>query len=307
MNIIDTHVDTITTLIDNNQPLYQNTSHISIENLHAFDKKGIYFAIWLSQERRKNPFQETSKAIDFYYNEINKNKDYISHSNTYLEFINTFNSRKTASILSLEGGEALEGNLDNLYYLYEKGVRLLTLTWNNDNELGSGILGSDNGLTAFGNEVVNFANNNNFILDVSHLNQKGFFEIINKTQKPIIASHSNAYSVHPSKRNLTDEQLLALKSINSYVSFTLHSPFINGENNCSENNLLFHIDHLISLLGEDYVSFGSDFDGTLFLPCEFLNISSTLTLYNLVKKTYNTDIANKIFYKNQLNFLKEVI
>ncbi len=307
MNLIDTHVDTITTLLDNKQFLLDNTNHISLNKLSTFEKKGIYFAIWLSEERRKNSFAETINAINFYYNEIEQNKTLISHANNYQEFDDIFNSGKVASILGLEGGEAIEGNFDNLFTLYSMGVRLITLTWNNDNEIGSGVLGSDRGLTAFGKTFVKKLNDMNIILDVSHLNRKGFFDVIDLTQKPLLASHSNSYAIHSSKRNLFDDQLEELKNTKSYVSFTIHSPFINGTDNCNTNDILRHIDHLLNKLGEDFVSIGTDFDGTNFLPCEINNISDLILLYNLVKKTYNTEITNKIFYKNQLDFLKKVI
>ncbi len=307
MNIIDTHVDTITTLIDNSEFLYNNSSQLAIDKLNIFDKKGIYFAIWLSKERRRTPLRSTLNAIDFYYSELEKNKSYISHANSYNDFLQIFNSNKIASLLTIEGGEALENDINNLFLLHNKGVRLITLTWNNDNCIGSGVLGKSNGLTDLGKTVIDISNNLNIIIDVSHINTKGFFDVINRTKKPIIASHSNSYTVNPVSRNLSDEKLKALRDINSYVSFTLHSPFVNSNISCSENDILFHIDHLISILGDDYVSFGSDFDGTNLLPCEIKDISSMVSLYNLVKKTYNTDIANKIFYLNQLNFLKKVI
>ncbi len=307
MNLIDTHVDTITSIMDASEFLLDNNLHISLNKLKQFDKKGIYFAIWLSKQKLNNPLSETIKAIDFYYNEVEKNKSIISHSNTFSEFNNTFNSGKVASLLSLEGGECLEGDLDNLYLLHDKGVRSLTLTWNNDNELGSGVLGSDKGLTDFGKAIIKKCNNLNMMIDISHLNLKGFFDVIELTEKPIFASHSNAYNIHQSKRNLFDEQLKEIKNTNSYVSFNIHTPFVNGTKNCEITELLPHIDYLINFLGEDYVSIGTDFDGTNLLPRQINNISDLQTLYNLVETTYNTLIANKIFYQNQLQFLQRVI
>ncbi len=307
MNIIDTHVDTITTLMDCDQELKTNSQHISIDKLNTFDKKGIYFSIWLSQNRRENPYAETLKAIDFYNNQLAINKDHIAHANTFSEFNSTFSKGKVASLLCLEGGEAIEGNMDNLYSLHEKGVRLLTLTWNNDNAIGSGVLGSDKGLTDFGKELIKKSNNLKLAIDVSHINRKGFFDVVNLTEKPIIASHSNCFSINSSSRNLHNDQLHELKNLKSYVSFTIHSPFINGENSCRLEKLLPHIDNLLNKLGEDYVSIGTDFDGTSALPCEINNISSLNALYNLLETTYNTDIVNKIFYKNQLNFLSKII
>ncbi len=307
MNIIDTHTDTITTLMNTKESLQNNSGHISLDKLCFYEKKGIYFSIWLSKQKKLDPYFETKKAINFYFNEINKNKHLISHANTFNEFINIFNSKKIASLLCIEGGEALDGNIENLQNLYNLGVRLLTITWNNDNALGSGVLGQNIGLTNLGKEVVLHSNNSNMILDISHLNTLGFYDVLELSTKPVIASHSNCYSIYSTKRNLSDEQLKALHQTKSYVSFTLHSPFINGINNCNEKDILLHIEHLITILGEDYVSFGSDFDGTNSLPCEINSICDLSTLYNLIEKTYNKTIANKIFYENQLNFLKKVL
>lgn len=307
MNIIDTHTDTITTLMDANEHLYKNNQHISIENLLAYDKKGIYFSIWLNKKRRETPYLETKKAIEFYYKELLENEHYITHCNSFSEFNNAFQNNKIASILCLEGGEAIEDNIDNLYRLHDMGVRLLTLTWNNDNNLGSGVLGADRGLTNFGRVVIKKSNELNLIIDISHLNKKGFFNVIDLTNKPIIASHSNVFNIHNSKRNLDDECLLELKNTKSYVSVTIHSPFIDGNEKTDIEKLLPHIDYLLNKLGEDFISIGTDFDGTNLLPKKINNISNLKSLYNLLKTTYNTDIANKIFYQNQLNFLKSVL
>lgn len=307
MNIIDTHVDTITYIMDKNEGLLKNNANVSLEDFSIFDKKGIYFAIWLSQNKKHNAFSETMKAIEYYYKEINTNKTLIKHSNTFKEFKTAFDEKLLASLLCIEGGESLEGNLDNLYKFHEIGVRLLTLTWNNENEFASGVLGKNTGLTSLGKDLIREVNKIDFGIDISHLNEKGFYDVINLTQKPIIATHSNSYDICNSKRNLSNDQLIALKSINSYVSLTIHSPFVNGTENCSISDLLFHIDKLLNILGENFISIGTDFDGSSFLPNEIKTISDIRSLYNIVEKTYNTVIANKIFYKNQLRFLRQII
>lgn len=307
MNLIDTHIDTFSMLIDKNETFFKNTSHVSVDLLNTYDKKGIYSAIWLNDRRAKNPYKETINCMDFYYNQIELNKSSISHCNNYNEFINTFNSGKIASILCLEGAESIEGSMDLFYDLYEKGIRLMTLTWNNDNAVASGVLGSPNGLTEFGKAIVKEMNKLNMIIDISHLNEKGFFDCIDLATKPLIASHSNCYHVHYHIRNLKDDQLKELKNTGSYVSVNLHSPFVSGKNKATIDDVLKHIDYLINFLGEDFVAIGSDFDGTENTPINITNISALSSLYNLLKNTYNSTIADKIFYQNQLEFLRKTL
>lgn len=307
MNLIDTHIDTFSTLIDKNEPFSKNKSHVSVDLLNNYNKKGIYCAIWLNEQRRKNAYQETIECIDFYYNQLELNNSSISHCNNFEEFKNTFNSGKIASLLCLEGAESIEGSMDLFYNLYEKGVRLITLTWNNDNAVASGILGSSYGLTEFGKSIVKEMNKLNMIIDVSHLNEKGFFDCIDLATKPIIASHSNCYRIHDNVRNLNDAQLKELKNTGSYVSVNLHTPFISNTNTATIYDLLRHIDYLINFLGEDFISIGSDFDGTKSLPTNITNIGSLSLLYNLLKNTYNSTIADKIFYLNQLEFLRKTL
>lgn len=307
MNIIDTHVDTITKLFDINGSIKTNNLNVSTDFLDYYEKKGINFAIWLDKLKRNNAYESTVKIINFYYEQVEKNSTLIHHCNNYDEYEKTFNNGIISSILSLEGGDALEGSIEKFYNLYEMGIRLLTLTWNYDNTLGCGVFGSNKGLTDFGKHIIKLSNDLNMIIDVSHINEKGFFDVIDLTTKPIIATHSNAYYVQNNIRNLKDNQLAEIKNTKSYVSVTLHCPFVNGKNTCTLSDVIKHIDYLLNFLGEDFICIGSDFDGTDEFPSGLTDIKQCHLLYNLIEKTYNTLIADKIFYLNQLNFLQKVL
>lgn len=305
MNIIDTHADTITTLFDKKSDFSDKETGISNHTLSIYDKKAIYFALWLDKEKRKTPFKSTIELINFYYETIKTAN--IIHVDDYDSFITSFNNNSITSILALEGAEAIEDNIENLYTFHSLGVRLITLTWNNKNYVASGASIEDSGLTSFGKTVIKEMERLHMIIDVSHLNRKSFSDVMATITKPVIASHSNAYDICPSNRNLTYDELLELKKTKSYVSVTLHTPFVKSAKSCTIDDLIFHIDYLMNVIGEDYVSIGTDFDGTDKFPCKISNISDISILYNLLEKKYNKLIANKILYLNQLNFLKSIL
>lgn len=305
MNIIDTHADTITTLFDKKSNFSDSDMGISSNSLSSYDKKAVYFALWLDKEKRKSPFKSTIELIKFYYETIKHAN--IIHANDYNSFITAFDNNAITSILGIEGAEAIENDIDNLYMLHSEGVRLITLTWNNKNLVATGSSTEDSGLTPFGKTVIKEMEKLNMIIDVSHLNRKSFSDVMDIVTKPVIASHSNAYDICPCNRNLTLSELLMLRQTNSYVSITLHTPFITKGKSCTINDIILHIDYLMNVIGEDYVSIGTDFDGTDKLPCKISNISDISNLYNLLEKKYNKLIANKIFYLNQLNYLKSIL
>ncbi len=305
MKLIDTHVDTLTLLMEKGEELFTNTGHISIENLKKFKNSAIFFAIWLDKKSRENPFVSTMKVIDFYYEQLNKNKDHISHTNNYKTLLNNWDNDKISSLLSLEGSEALDGDLSNLQKFYDVGVRSLTLTWNNSNFVGHGSLSkNDLGLTDYGKKLVAMCNELNILVDISHINKKGFYDTIETTTKPLIATHSNAYTICEHPRNLTDNQIKELKKIGGILGLTYHVPFVCNHKDYEFEIFIKHLDHVMNIMGEDNVCLGSDFDGTDLLPCKIKNVSDNIPLYYFIKKAYNSTIADKIFYKNQLNFLK---
>ena len=135
--IFDCHCDTLTKAMWSKQNIYKNNLHIDIEKLNVFEKAIQIFAIWLDRPYLDNAYNNTLKAIDFFNFQIKEYKDYISKD------INS----KIGAVLSIEGGEAVEGSIEKLINLYEKGIRLMTLTWNYKNQIGCGALsGFEEGL-----------------------------------------------------------------------------------------------------------------------------------------------------------------
>lgn len=297
--IFDCHCDTITKAMWSQQNIYKNNLHIDIEKLKTFEKAVQVFAIWLDEKYLSEAYKNTLKTIDFYNSQLEEYKEYIS--------LNINNDDKIGAILSIEGGEAIEGSLEKLRVFYEKGVRLMTLTWNYKNEIGNGALsGFDEGLSDFGKRVIKEMNSLNMIIDVSHLNVNGFWDVYKNTEKPFIATHSNSFSVCSHPRNLNDDQLKAIAEANSMVGVNLYPVFVDGDKG-SLDNIIRHFDYIMNIIGDRNIGIGCDFDGISICPENISDVTELYVLYNRVKEVWGRELADNIFYNNMFNFFIDKI
>lgn len=171
-------------------------------------------------------------------------------------------------ILHVEGGEILGESLFMLDIIFRLGVRSLGLTWNERNALGDGVgeASSNSGLSSFGIKVVERMNQLGMLVDVSHLNERGFWDVLEKSSKPVIASHSCARSICNHPRNLSDEQLRALAAQKGLVGVNFCVDFLNENGRASIEDVIKHICYISEKAGVDSVGLGSDFDGIPYPP-----------------------------------------
>lgn len=179
-------------------------------------------------------------------------------------------------LLSIEGGEILHGHLDMVEVFHRLGVRALGLTWNHRNQLADGCLDAEagGGLTRFGREVVAACQERGWVLDVSHLSERGFWDLLEVAQGPVIASHSNAYAVHPHPRNLRDEQLVALAQKGGVVGLNFFPGFLTQEERCTSGDLVRHALHIAEVIGPEHIGLGSDFDGIERTPDDLPDVTA---------------------------------
>ncbi len=178
-------------------------------------------------------------------------------------------SAPTRAILSIEGGEACCGSCEILQLYARLGVKAMTLVWNHPNELGYPALGhhyNELGLTEQGFSMIKQMNDSHIAIDVSHLNEKGFWDCIHTSQVPIFASHSNAYALRPHPRNLTDDQIKAIIEQEGYIGLNFNPPFLCESSQGTLSDIIRHARHILDLGGENVLGFGSDFDGVDALP-----------------------------------------
>ena len=172
---------------------------------------------------------------------------------------------RIAAVLGVEGGHALEGKLDNIDRLHARGVRVLTVTWNNSNELADGCLDSHQphgGISALGRDAVRRLNSLGMLVDVSHASERAFHAIIEASTAPVIASHSGLAAFNPFPRNLADDQLRALACNGGMVGIVFLPYFLRpGGDGATAADVVAAIDHVCQLVGPDHVGLGSDFDG----------------------------------------------
>ena len=209
---------------------------------------------------------------------------------------------KTAAILTVENGSALAGRLDRVGTLARDGVRMLTLTWNGENELGSGNV-TDHGLSDLGREAVRELERAGILIDVSHLNDRGFDDLLKVAEKPFVASHSNARAVCGHRRNLTDEQIREMVRRGCLIGLNFYNAFLR-EDGCpgTLDDLWRHTAHFLELGAEGSLALGSDADGADLPPC--LNSSRAFAgLYQyFLDRGLSPDQADRILWKNALRF-----
>ena len=209
------------------------------------------------------------------------------------------------AILTVEGGAALGGSLSHVEDLLERGVRVLTLTWNGANELGSGILEEDDrGMTDFGRRAVHALTEGGCVMDVSHASEKLFWDLCETTSRPFIATHSDSKALCAAPRNLTDEQFAEIVRRGGLVGLNFCTAFLRNEAEKARTlDILRHADHFLSRGGEKVLAMGSDFDGCP-LPPDMRGISSIPALYELFYKELklSEETLDAIFYHNAFAF-----
>lgn len=210
-------------------------------------------------------------------------------------------------MLSVEGGEVFEGGLHTVQYWREKGVRMAAIIWNHENAIGFPAKGGTNqGLTDYGLQVVREMQRLGIAVDTSHLNERGFYDIFEKTNLPPLASHSCCTALMNHPRNLTDEQLKLLIRNGGYVGVNFYGDFLTTKAATVET-VADHVDYICQIGGEKNVGFGSDFDGIdvypegLRHPGDFPNLLACLR-----RRGYSEEAVARIAGQNLLDYFGRI-
>ena len=307
-HLIDTHCDTLVKAYEENKVLFKNDLHIDFERMMKYDSPMQFFAMWIDKKYFSNAYEKTNEYIDFFEKQLDENKSIVSKVLTYSDYLNNRKEGKISALLAIEGGEAIEDKIENLFSLYNRGVRSMTLTWNYANLIADGAgVEEPIGLTEFGREVIYNMNKLGMIVDVSHLADKSFWDVCGEAKKPFIATHSNARSICSHKRNLTDKQLKTLADRGGVTGLNIYSKFISDNDICDITDILKHVDHILNVAGEDVLGIGCDLDGIETMPEGFTGIESLEKLINALADRYGERIAEKIAYSNFARVLKDAL
>ncbi len=323
MKIVDMHCDTILKIYDNGGSLLENDFNIDLKKMLAGDYLLQNFAMFVDLKDSLDPLTKAQRLIDLYYREIDKYKDLIRPVFSYDDIISNYDKEIMSAMLTLEEGAVVNNDLAILRNYYRLGVRMITLTWNYPNGIGYPNLTSTkeyqdlyrindhDGLTDFGIEYIKEMERLGIIIDVSHLGDAGFYDVLKYTTKPFVASHSNARSVCGVARNMSDDMIRQLAKRNGVMGINFCGDFLKpsssgGARSCVED-MVKHILYIKDLVGIDYVGLGSDFDG-ISQNLEIKDASMMPLLENaLLEAGLTVEEIEKVFYKNVLRLYKEVL
>lgn len=292
---IDGHCDTASVLLDEKKVLKKNDLQLDLSRM---DKKQTQlFAAFIAPEYYDKPFARAEAIITRLKKEFDKKTNKIELCTTNDERLAALERGNRAAFISLEGGEAIE-KIEDVERLYDMGVRFAAPVWNNANKIAGGV-DSDSGLTTYGRYVIKEFDRLGIITDLSHLNERSFWEVMRVVKYPPVASHSCSASVHAHPRNLTDEQFCAICNRGGVVGVNFYTTFLNGRKKAKISNVIKHIDRFVKLGGEDHIGFGSDFDGVDSLPEGLSGVQDMPKLLAaLSDKGYSDTLINKICYGN---------
>lgn len=312
MSIIDLHCDTIYKITNWKDEINLKDNNISID-LNKMIKgkvKGEFFALFIDREETKTPLKTCNKMLDRFYKEMDENKEIIKLATNYSEYKENIEKDIISAFLTIEGGEALEGEIYNLRNFYRLGVRLITLTWNHENEIGYPNCNKKfikNGLKKFGIEVVEEMNRLGMIIDVSHLSDGGFYDVAKYSKVPFVASHSNARSITDHRRNLTDDMIKILSEKGGIIGINFCNKFLGNNKISKIEDMVTHIKYIKNIGGIDCIALGSDFDG---INCE-VEIKDISEMNKLVERLicsgFSEEEIEKICSKNAQRVIKEVL
>jgi len=309
--LIDLHCDTISVLLkqDKAGELRKNSLCVDIEKLRQGGSLAQFFALYVNKEKVENPFEYAMLMLDKFYQELAANSSEIAIARTYHEMMANMAEGKISAFLTIEEGGVIKGKLENLRNFYRLGVRLMTLTWNYPNEIGYPNFDweyQDQGLTAFGKEVVAEMNRLGIIIDVSHLSDQGFHDVASLSSQPFIASHSNSRAKTNHPRNLTDDMIRILAEKGGVIGLNFAASFLGSSETSKIEDMIRHAKYIYQVGGSDVLAIGTDFDGTA-PNFEIVHAGQINYLRDaLAKNGFTASEIDKIWYKNSGRIIKEV-
>lgn len=320
MPIIDLHCDTIMKLYENpNSNLLENHFQIDLKRLQQNDFLLQTFAIFLDKQQYPQRKKTALHMYQRFIKELEKNAATIGLIKTQADYNENKANKQISALLTLEEGGILEGKIENLEEFYQLGVRLITLTWNYPNEIGTpNILYWDKekhileenqtSLTKFGFECIQRMSELHMIIDLSHASDQVAKDILDSSAQGIVASHSNARKLTPHPRNLSDELIQKIADKNGLIGINFFDQFLKLKQPTNLPAAISeHLWYMYQLVGEDSLCFGSDFDG-IPVHADLNDVNSFPKIIQALKqKGFTSRQIEKISYLNAENFLQHYL
>lgn len=333
MKLIDLHCDTFSRMYEENILNVENNDlHIDLNKLRKADSYLQVFALFDNKDKTDYKLEEFNKLIDFAFDLINKNKEKYNLIKKYDEIKD---NGKQNILISAEDMGSVDGDFKNIKFYYDRGIRIGTLTWNYENSLGfPNTMDSSLGLKPFGKEAVEYMNELGMIVDVSHLNDGGFYDVYDISTKPFIASHSCSRELCNHTRNLKDDMIRIIADKGGVIGINFYSLFLNehiqgstkeevefliknknykkldeiiNKQISKNDDIIKHLSYIRNVGGSDVLAFGSDFDG-ISCKLEMEDISGLPVLISLLEKAgFKDEEIEKLYYKNALRLFSDCL
>lgn len=300
----DAHCDTALPIYAEGKSINSNPFHIDLSRLGKFSPAAQVFSICVSH--RAGMTQETQFVLDELLRQMENHNDKIMLCLCAQDIARAEQQGKIAALISIEGAEKLDCDLELLQKAYNRGVRILHLCWNHQNTLTGSCRDGGQGLSEKGRIFASQAQKIGVILDMSHISERAFWDTLEVCEKPVLAGHSNSYTICPHPRNLTDEQFIALAKTGGVAGLNLCPDFLS-ENNADIEAVVDHAEHFLSLGGEKAVCLGTDFDGT-YLPKDIAGIQDMPKIYEaMLRRNWSEELVRDIFYNNLRSFMEAAL
>lgn len=305
--VLDLHCDTLTAFRTPNRcvdTLNDPAAHFALSNIPVGAHWAQCCAIFLPNEvKGADAIRYYQRHQASFARQMEGLSPLVAPCRTAAQIEGAWARGKTAALLTIENGSALAGDLDRLHVLARDGVVMITLAWNGQNEIASG-WDTDAGLSDFGRALIPAMEEQGVLVDVSHLNDRSFFAVLELASKPFVASHSNARSVCSHRRNLTDDQIREMVSRRCLIGLNYYHQFLRDGGNAAPEDLFRHIAHFLELGAEDCLALGSDFDGA-DIPTFLSSPGKVLELPEyLQRRGLSADLCRKLLYQNALDFFR---
>lgn len=263
--VVDGHADTIVAADEGKRSFFSesNRGHLDLIRLR---KSGVDLQVLaVCAEQRTSPYQWAIRLLKQFAEEQREHAAECIWLKDIADWESWMSGEKIAVLLALEGLEPLEGDKNRLEEFYSLGVRMATLTWNHANPFGAGVL-ANGGLSSVGMNVIQRMSSLGMALDLSHLHQEGFWQVVNSKPKgPVLVSHANAAALMAHPRNLSDDQIKAVADLGGTVGIALYPPFLTL-GTATVVHALKHLEHIMKVGGKDCPALGCDFDGIKKTP-----------------------------------------
>ena len=319
MNLVDMHCDTAWKLFEGRrgETLEENECSVNLKQLKRAGSLAQFFACFVDvgrfpSEQYAKGYERVKELMHRMKREVECFEDKIAFAGNYAELMEHKNAGKISAILTVEEGGVTEGKLSRVTEFYDEGIRLITLLWNYENCIGypnsRNATLMQKGLKPFGFELVEKMNELGMLIDVSHMSDGGFWDVIKQSKTPVVASHSNARALCSHPRNLTDEMLRALAEKGGVAGVNFYPAFIREDMSAKAEDIVCHIRHMVNVGGSDAVAIGTDFDGFSGGELEIENIGEIELLYDALRKNgFSGSQIEKIWSGNALRIIREIL